>query len=117
MVVLRSCINYGVINHMNLGNECKQEDGKDSIALHQLYISVSNSLDEDYGYDARILATTCLLELFKVVRLDYNDCFMVYDKLLKRLDDSQDAVRILACNALQSMFISAQDKFTSSPLE
>jgi len=40
-------INYGVANHMNLGTEIKTEDGKDSIALHQLYISLSNALDED----------------------------------------------------------------------
>lgn len=102
---------------MNLGTECKQEDGKDSVALHQLYIFVANSLDEDYGYDARIMATTTLIELFTVIRLEYNDCFLIYDKLLKRLDDSQDAVRVLACKALQQMFVSAMDKFTSSPLE
>lgn len=46
-VVLRTMINYGVANHMNLGTEIQTEDGKDSIALHQLYISVSNALDED----------------------------------------------------------------------
>lgn len=110
-------INFGVVNHMNLGTAIQTEDGKDSIALHQLYICVSNALDEDYGVDARILATSALIELFNVIRLDYNDCFLIYDKLLKRLDDSNDAVRVLASQALMALFRSAQEKFTSSPLE
>jgi len=117
LLVLKTLSRYGVICHLNIKNEYKNAENKQTIVLYELYNMVAVSLDEDYGFDARILALESLKQLFYNIILSYEDAYQIYDKLLKRLDDSNDAVRIEAAQTLKLLFLSSRNNFVSSPLE
>ena len=74
-------------------------------AAMQLLPTVHSSLDEDYYRDTRLASCHAMVSILTTAGAALTDEHKraVYPELLKRLDDSNDDVRVEACRALEAL--------------
>lgn len=75
---------------------------QDMLAADKLLPMMFQSLEEEYFVDTRLTACSGVYHLLKLAgsMLTYEQCRLVYPELLKRLDDSSNAVRASICEAM-----------------
>ena len=91
--------------------------------LYEAYISLlavmKNCLDEDWVNDLRYASVVALKHIMSYIGEDFkdDDHKEMYTELLKRLDDSQDAIRIETCKVFEIFFETLPDPWSSSLFE
>lgn len=74
--------------------------------FRDLLNNLKNWLDDDFSSDIRYAAIVLVKVMIKFSgnNLQWDDFKEVYPELLKRLDDSQDGIRLEACKAYEAFF-------------
>lgn len=91
--------------------------------MHQNYLeyvnALKNCLDDDWVADLRFASVILLRLIMEYVRdeMDYEDFKTVYPELLKRLDDSQDGIRIETAKTLEVFFQILPDPWSGNLYE
>ena len=87
--------------------DCKLIEKED---LHKNFMDIFNNLknclDDDFSSEIRFAATVLLKTMinYSGTQFVWDDFKEVYPELLKRLDDSQDGIRLEACKAFEIFF-------------
>ncbi len=88
-------------------------------AFKEIMTVLKNCIDDDWANDLRFTSVVLIkrmMEYLKEIMIDedYKD---IYPELLKRLDDSQDSIRIETANVLLVFFSQLQPDWSSSLYE
>mmetsp|Transcript_34058 Transcript_34058/g.33599 ORF Transcript_34058/g.33599 Transcript_34058/m.33599 type:complete len:147 (-) Transcript_34058:30-470(-) len=71
-----------------------------------IFNNLKNCLDDDFSSEIRYAATVLLKTILQYSgeHFQWDDFKELYPELLKRLDDSQDGIRLEACKAFEYFF-------------
>jgi dynein assembly factor 5 len=88
-------------------------------SFKEIMTVLKNCMDDDWANDLRFTSVVLIkrmLEYLKQIMIDedYKD---IYPELLKRLDDSQDSIRVETANALIVFFSQLPEDWSSSLYE
>jgi len=74
--------------------------------FRDVFNNIKNCLDDDFSSDIRFASIVLVKNMIRYSgkNFGYEDFKEVYPELLKRLDDSQDGIRIEACKSLELFF-------------
>lgn len=95
----------------------------EGVKLHQNYTELVNALkncfDDDWVAQLRFASVILMRQIIEYVdeEIDYEDFKLVYPELLKRLDDSQDGIRIETCKTFESFFKVLPDPWSGALYE
>ena len=78
--------------------------------------ALKNCMDDDWVAELRFASVLLLRKMMDYIRddIDYEDFKEVYPELLKRLDDSQDGIRIEAAKTFEVFFETLMDPWSGS---
>lgn len=81
--------------------------------------NLKNCLDDDFSSDIRFASIVLVKVMIKYAgkHFEWDDYKEVYPELLKRLDDSQDGIRLEACKALEFFFEAVSKEWAENLFE
>ena len=105
-----------VVCTMTLLNKNLIETHKLYQNFQELHQSLKNCLDDDWVAELRWAGVILVRKMMEYVReeIDYEDFKEVYPELLKRLDDSQDGIRVETAKNFEVFFELMQDPWSGS---
>ena len=96
----------GIVCIIRLVEEKLIEEEKLYLNFKNLFNMIKNCLDDDFTNDIRFASMVCVKHLLISLKKELidEDYKYIYVELLKRLDDSQDGIRIETCRVFEVFF-------------